>query len=185
MIAGCSIRLSTPPRDSAKANNFTRSRTVRAASISINIKRYHTPNPLICALASACCGWLFKPDKRPFERADDFRETQQLVGHFPYCIRTPRVFIPRNTNHESKGSHTGQWSFEGEELVVDAFIVSHDRSTNDVAVSIDKLRERMIGNISPQHHRILKMGRHKSVVDYTERIGFFCERGNSSNITDF
>jgi hypothetical protein len=62
MIAGCSMRLSTPPSDSAQANTFTAFRNFRAAGRPPWISKVSMPpKPFICFRASACCGWLARP----------------------------------------------------------------------------------------------------------------------------
>ncbi len=62
MIAGCSIRLSTPPSDSASANSSQRS-SMRLAFFSppLTSMVMMPPKPSIWRLARACCGWLFSP----------------------------------------------------------------------------------------------------------------------------
>jgi hypothetical protein len=59
MIAGCSMRLSTPPSDSAQAKIFTALRNFRAAGNPPWISKVSIPpKPFICFRASACWGWL-------------------------------------------------------------------------------------------------------------------------------
>jgi hypothetical protein len=62
MIAGCSIRLSTPPKLSASENNRVRS-SIRfvSANPAFNSTVTMPPKPFICRRASSCCGWLSSP----------------------------------------------------------------------------------------------------------------------------
>ena len=64
MMAGCSIRLSTPPRLSARVKSWhalqrpPRRRPGRGRSIAVTMP---PKPPRIWRCASACCGWLASP----------------------------------------------------------------------------------------------------------------------------
>ncbi len=57
MMAGCSMRLSTPPSDSASAKIRSEDRKARAAGRPPRMTKVSMPpKPLIWRRASACCG---------------------------------------------------------------------------------------------------------------------------------
>ena len=55
IVAGWQIKLSTPPRLSAKVQTFTASKTVRAASSDPTSNDTMLPKPFCCRFASSCC----------------------------------------------------------------------------------------------------------------------------------
>ena len=61
IVAGCEIRLSTPPRLSASASRRTRLRKRRACSSDPSSNDSIPPKPAICRAASACCGCEGRP----------------------------------------------------------------------------------------------------------------------------
>ena len=61
MVAGCEIKVSTPPRLSANEQSFTRPRKRFAFSNDPTSNEIIAPNPDICFLAISCPGCVGNP----------------------------------------------------------------------------------------------------------------------------
>ena len=61
MVAGCSSRLSTPPRDSARQNSLVDLQKVLACSVVWNSTETMPPKRVICFAATSWPGWVSRP----------------------------------------------------------------------------------------------------------------------------
>ena len=102
MIAGRSIRLSTPPSDSAAKSPPVRGNGARRPG-SLQYCRHHAPAGAHLALASSCWGWLAGPGSRSSDLRvllQEFGDALRVLAVTPMQVQ---AFRPRSTRKASKG----------------------------------------------------------------------------------
>ena len=114
MRPGCSMRDSTPPRDSARVKTRVRATTSRAAcSPAARVKETMPPKSRIWRAASSWPGWSGRPGHRTRSTAGCSARTAATAAAFSQwrSMRTPSVLRPRRTRKQSSGPGTAPTAF--------------------------------------------------------------------------
>ncbi len=105
--AGCWMRLSMPPRETARVESFTLFITVLPPSTPPSTSKHiMAPKPVICFLASSYCGCDLRPGYFTHFTLGCFSRnlaTSKALSEL-FSTRSGIVLIPRRTSHAWLGS---------------------------------------------------------------------------------
>src|SRR5262245_23296837 len=134
--AGCSIRLSTPPSDSASLKTFVRATSATASSSVSTRKEIIPPKSRICLAAIAWPGCVGKPGYRTCCTDGCCAKRAVTTCAFSQCwrMRTASVLMPRSTSQQSNGPGTAPsdfWRNCRRSAMVGSFVAANPPTTSE------------------------------------------------------
>ena len=169
MTAGCSMRDSTAPRDSARVNRRVRDTTSAAASAPpLTTKLTMPPKSRIWRWATSWPGWVARPGQRTSRtRGWSSRNWAMSWAERQWrSMRTASVFSPRRTRKSLNGDDTDAGGVADEEqLLGPGVVVDGHEAADHVGVPAEVLGRRVDDGVGAVLQRLLEERRGEGVVD--------------------
>ena len=185
--AGCSIRLSTPPSDSASWKIFVRATSSTASCSVSTVNETIPPKSRIWAARDCMAGMRVEP--RPEHTLDrvvaveELRDAPRVLAMRAHPYRK-RLQPAQHEPRVERAGHGAERLLQEVEALGERVVVRRDEAADDVAVAAEVLRRRVDDDVGAEVERLLQVRRRERVVDDEQRADGVRRVGGLADVDD-